>query len=464
MSARNHIPLDLRDALRIISRLPRGVMDVWGRPASFRSRMDGFMAKARGDTMDPLEVEIHHVWSRVVQRAMLLGVDPLTQIDYAQRRNIVEQLIKHQAGVFAVDVANFSILGNHLHGVLRSRPDIVANWSDEECAFRYKSAWPTWRDASETKPGPTYVDRVYQRQGCWDRVPSDQAIQCLLEDEQAMARIRIFLGSISGFMARVKEPLARLFNLECDVSGSYWAKRFGNRKLESHVEIIGGNIYTDLNHVRAHAASSLEESHCSAIRLRLLAEQAREEWVEKNTALSLDQIYQDHVNGSTDVPVDQLNAMFADAWLVPITADAPLDAADQAEMIREEAAYEKRVASKKTSSSGNPQYDSKSDSQSESQSESARTYEIWRRRHRRLSRRKSNKALFDTSWRSYKENVLALAAECICEQTPQADPRTLTDRLAESPPEAAGDLIYEVFDWRTTIGPPGTPGVHLGSE
>ena len=396
------------------------------------------MTKARGDSMDPLEVEIHHVWSRVVQRAMLLGVDPLTLIDYAGRRSTVEQLIKYQAGVFAVDVANFSIMGNHLHAILRSRPDIVANWSDEECAFRYKSAWPTWLDASE-EVGPTYADRVYHRQGIWDRVPSDQAIECLLDDEETMARIRIFLGSISGFMARVKEPLARLFNKECDVNGSYWAKRFGNRKLESHEEIIGGNFYVDLNHVRANAALSLEESRCSGIRLRLMAERARQEWIEENTATSLERIYQDRVNGSTDVPVDQLNSMFADAWLVPITADAPLDADDQAEIIREEAVYEERIAREKTSSSPDPMSDSSS-------------YDIWKRRHERLRRRKSNKALFDTSWHSYRQNVLALAAASICEQVPQADPQALTDRLAESPPEAAGDLIYEVVDWRTTIG------------
>jgi hypothetical protein len=396
------------------------------------------MTKARGDSMDPLEVEIHHVWSRVVQRAMLLGVDPLTLIDYAGRRSTVEQLIKYQADVFAVDVANFSIMGNHLHAILRSRPDIVANWSDEECAFRYKSAWPTWLDASE-EVGPTYADRVYHRQGIWDRVPSDQAIECLLDDEETMARIRIFLGSISGFMARVKEPLARLFNKECDVNGSYWAKRFGNRKLESHEEIIGGNFYVDLNHVRANAALSLEESRCSGIRLRLMAERARQEWIEENTATSLERIYQDRVNGSTDVPVDQLNSMFADAWLVPITADAPLDADDQAEIIREEAVYEERIAREKTSSSPDPMSDSSS-------------YDIWKRRHERLRRRKSNKALFDTSWHSYRQNVLALAAASICEQVPQADPQALTDRLAESPPEAAGDLIYEVVDWRTTIG------------
>jgi hypothetical protein len=42
----------------------------------------------------------------VVQRAMLLEIDPLTLIDYAGRRLIVEDLIKYQAGVFAMDVAN----------------------------------------------------------------------------------------------------------------------------------------------------------------------------------------------------------------------------------------------------------------------------------------------------------------------------------------------------------------------
>ena len=75
-------------------------------------------------------------------------------------------------------------------------------------------------------------------------------------DEEKMAYIRVYLGSISGFMARVKESVARIFNLESKVTGSYWARRFGHRMLETLNQILGGNAYVDLNHVRAGAASS----------------------------------------------------------------------------------------------------------------------------------------------------------------------------------------------------------------
>jgi hypothetical protein len=137
--------------------------------------------------------------------------------------------------------------------VLRSRPDIVFNWSDQECAFCYRLAWPTWptwHDAGE-KTGPWFEDNKYRREGAWDCVPpSDKSINKILDNPEKLAQVRIFMGSISSFVGRVKELLARLFNFECKVTGSYWAKRFGNRILETIEEILGGNFYVDLNHVR----------------------------------------------------------------------------------------------------------------------------------------------------------------------------------------------------------------------
>jgi hypothetical protein len=41
------------------------------------------------------------------------------------------------ASVFAIDCLTFAVLSNHLHLILRSRPDIVRGWSDQEVAKRW---------------------------------------------------------------------------------------------------------------------------------------------------------------------------------------------------------------------------------------------------------------------------------------------------------------------------------------
>ena len=103
-------------------------------------------AYARRQLADPSSIETHHVWSRCVGRMWLMGVDPLTGIDYSYRRHWVESLHEYYAGVFAIDQANQNIMSNHLHGVHRTRPDIAATWADDEVCWRWKRAWPTFKD------------------------------------------------------------------------------------------------------------------------------------------------------------------------------------------------------------------------------------------------------------------------------------------------------------------------------
>ena len=90
------------------------------------------------------EIGVYHCWSRCVQRAFLCGPDSYTGMDFSYRREWIEKLIEYQAGVFAVDVANYSVLSNHMHHIVRTRPDIVETWSDEEVALRWKCARPEW--------------------------------------------------------------------------------------------------------------------------------------------------------------------------------------------------------------------------------------------------------------------------------------------------------------------------------
>jgi len=44
--------------------------------------------------------------------------------------------LEFPAGIYGVDVIGFSVTSNHFHVKLRSRPDVVKMWSDEEIARR----------------------------------------------------------------------------------------------------------------------------------------------------------------------------------------------------------------------------------------------------------------------------------------------------------------------------------------
>ncbi|MCO6454966.1 MAG: hypothetical protein J5I93_06675 [Pirellulaceae bacterium] len=118
-------------------------------------------AQARNQVVRNGEIAVYHCWSRCVQRAFLCGQDSYTGDDYDYRRDWIEKLLEYQAGVFAVDVGNHSVLSNHLHLVARTRPDIAAGWSDEEVACRWKLAWPEWQpDLQRWVREPTSVERL----------------------------------------------------------------------------------------------------------------------------------------------------------------------------------------------------------------------------------------------------------------------------------------------------------------
>lgn len=422
------------------------------------------MTKPRNDSMDPTKIETHHVWSRVVQRAMLIGVDPLTKIDYSGRRDVLRSLLKYQSEVFAVDVGNYAILGNHFHGLLRSRPDIVAAWSDEECAFRYKSAWPSWGNDAEDESGRHWIDddNVYHRKGNWCIRPTDDDVRKLLRNPDKMEAIRTFLGSISGFMARVKQPVAHLFNQETEVTGSYWGRRFGNRLLVTPTEVVGGSIYLDLNHARAGTATSLETSHPSGIQDRVLAAEARRVWIAENTESSLEQIYQDLVHGTSDLPPAVLEELFGDAWLAPITNSGPRYSVDIARIQMEaqpassvkepvgELTEEDQDVGGNVSDPTAKQQDAKTEPNHDSdatlnQTREPATFLLQEHYRTRLKRRKSDWCFIDASASTYQKTVEQLAKEIVDAHT--SEPAATSECHSEVPSSGQPELAV---DWKTT--------------
>jgi hypothetical protein len=53
----------------------------------------------------------------------------------------------HLAGLFGIDVCSYAIMSNHLHLVLRNRPDSVELWSDAEVALRWRKLFPQLDDS-----------------------------------------------------------------------------------------------------------------------------------------------------------------------------------------------------------------------------------------------------------------------------------------------------------------------------
>ena len=83
-------------------------------------------AKPRSEIFDPLVVGVYHCWNRLVRRRFLFGFDRLTGKEFGYRKAWVRERLKQLAGAMAIDVLDYAILDNHLHVVLRNRPDIVA--------------------------------------------------------------------------------------------------------------------------------------------------------------------------------------------------------------------------------------------------------------------------------------------------------------------------------------------------
>jgi hypothetical protein len=94
----------------------------------------------------------------------------------------------------AIDVLDYAILGNHLHVVLRNRPDLVSTWSDEEVARRWWLVCPSRRNEDGTIPDPK---------------PCELGL-LLRQVDQYRAR----LSDISWFMRLACQPIARWANQE----------------------------------------------------------------------------------------------------------------------------------------------------------------------------------------------------------------------------------------------------------
>ena len=195
---------------------------------------------------------VYHCFSRCVRRAFLYGFDALTRRDFSHRKVWLVDRLRYLAAIFAIDVCAYAVMENHYHTILRTRPDIVASWSDREVATHWLTLFPKHRAIGTAA------------------IPSDEQEICALEHcPERIAKLRQRLCSLSWFMGRLNEFIARAANKEDNVKGRFWEARFKCQALLDEAAIAACMVYVDLNPIRAGLAASPEESDFTSIQERI---------------------------------------------------------------------------------------------------------------------------------------------------------------------------------------------------
>lgn len=214
-------------------------------------------ARARNEIIDETQPGFYHCYSRCVRRAFLCGTDHYSGRNYDHRKQWVEERLQFLASCMAVELSSFAVMDNHLHTVLRNRPDLVSSWSDEEVARRWLTICPGKREKNAS---------LEQPEG-----PSQEKIQALVKDRGKLAKVRGRLSSISWYMKFLKEHISRKANEEDGCRGTFWEARFRSTRLLDTCALLLCTMYVDLNLIRAGIALTPESSRHTSACLRIQA-------------------------------------------------------------------------------------------------------------------------------------------------------------------------------------------------
>ncbi|MCB1740665.1 MAG: hypothetical protein KDK91_09865 [Gammaproteobacteria bacterium] len=144
-------------------------------------------------------------------------------------------------------------MSNHFHLVVYYDPLACNTWSAEEIASRWTAAFPPMRDGQ--------VDMNLQA----------MRRDALLCRPHEIERLRKVLGSLSGFMKHLKQPIACRANQEDGCRGHFFESRFYSGALLDDASVCAAMAYVDLNPIRARISDSLEASVDASIASRLQA-------------------------------------------------------------------------------------------------------------------------------------------------------------------------------------------------
>jgi len=218
------------------------------------------MAVARKTVVLKDEGGVYHCVTRCVRRAFLCGEDYATGKSYDHRKEWIRSRLDKLSRAFGVDVLAYSVMSNHLHAVLRTRPEVSAGWTDEQVARRWLSVYtPKHGDGVHT-------DIEYK--------VTEADVSAIMEEPARVEELRGRLWNLSWFMKALNEHIARRANKEDGCTGHFWESRFKCQRLLDDGAVLACMCYVDLNPVRAQVAESLEDSDFTSAYDRIMARKA----------------------------------------------------------------------------------------------------------------------------------------------------------------------------------------------
>ena len=238
----------------------------------------------------------YHVVSRCVRRAFLCGMDHYSGKSYEHRKEWVRSRLVELAAGFAIEVCAYAVMSNHVHLILRTRPDLPREWANEGMARRWLSIFPKRRDFDHSP-----------------KTPNKQEIAVLANNRDQMKEIRERLSSVSWFMRCFNEYIARRANWEDQCKGRFWEGRFKCQALLDEGAYLAAMTYVDLNPIRAGIAETPEESEFTSVNDRIVARQAshKVEGIAYENPMGLTQKQEEMIE-------DEDSQMASDFWLCPI--------------------------------------------------------------------------------------------------------------------------------------------------
>ena len=139
------------------------------------------MTTARSEIVDPDLTRYYHCISRCVRGAFLCGEG------FEHRKTWIEKRIELLANNFAISIAGFAVMDNHIHLLVRLDPDDVNEWSDGEVIRRWIEVYP---------PATLALD---------DPAAVQMYVDHHAKDASRVAKIRERVADLGWFMKALKE-------------------------------------------------------------------------------------------------------------------------------------------------------------------------------------------------------------------------------------------------------------------
>jgi REP element-mobilizing transposase RayT len=212
------------------------------------------MATPRKEVVTDGQTGVYHCISRCVRRAFLCGFDKYLNRSFEHRKEWIKERLQLLVSNFAVDLCSYALMSGHLHLILRTAPDQVDDWTDEDVARRWLTIFPMSGHKSHDP----------------DKISATE-FQMLVMNKKRIKEIRERLSSVSWFMRCLNEYIARLANKEDDCKGRFWEGRFKCIKLLDDSAVLACMAYVDLNPIRAGIAKTPEDSEFTGIYDRIIA-------------------------------------------------------------------------------------------------------------------------------------------------------------------------------------------------